>query len=194
MTKQGYEIEGIRSHVDDTDAQGTIFSRDCPEYTVAVPGGKRLVVLVNHLKSKGFGAEAENNAKRKRQAERVAAIYQRLRNAGEANVVVVGDLNDTPDSAPLAPLLGTTDLKDISAHPKFTSDGRPGTFGDGTKKDKFDYILLAPALYTLVTGGGVFRKGVWGGKDGKLWPHYPTMTHDYQAASDHAAIFADLNL
>src|SRR5438094_290234 len=46
MTKPAYEIVRIRSHVVDTDADGLIFSRDCPEYTVATPGGKRLVVLV----------------------------------------------------------------------------------------------------------------------------------------------------
>jgi hypothetical protein len=33
MTRSGFEIASIRSHVDDTDQLGTIFSRDCP-----VPG------------------------------------------------------------------------------------------------------------------------------------------------------------
>jgi hypothetical protein len=34
MTRSGYEITDVRSHVDDTDAQGPVFSRDCPEYTI----------------------------------------------------------------------------------------------------------------------------------------------------------------
>src|SRR5205823_1249155 len=34
MTRAGHEIVDIRSHVDDSDAEGTIFSRDCPEYTI----------------------------------------------------------------------------------------------------------------------------------------------------------------
>ena len=87
-----------------------------------------------------------------------------------------------------------TDLLDITTHPSFTADpnGRPGTFGNGTKSQKIDYILLSPALFAKVTSGGVFRKGVWGGKNGTLFPHYDTMTKPVQQASDHAAVFADI--
>lgn len=194
MVTRECRIEEIRSHVYDMDSHGVIFSRDCPEYWVTTPSGKRVVILVNHLKSKGFGAPQASNAKRRRQAERVAAIYQKLREANEMNVVVLGDFNDIPDSAALAPLLSQTDLRDISTHPGFVSDGRPGTFGNGTKNDKIDYILLAPALFDRVAGGSVFRKGVWGGAHGTLWEHYPTMESSVQAASDHAAIFADVDL
>ena len=195
LTNAGYDITAIRSHIGDTDAHGTVFSRDCPEYTITTPGGGRLIVLVNHLKSKGFRAGPESpDAKRLRQATRVAQIYTRLRADGEANVAVIGDLNDTPDSAPLAPLLNGTDLRDITTHPAFEGDGRPGTFANGTKSQKIDYILLSPALFGRVTGGGVFRRGVWGGTNGTLFPHYPTMTKPIHAASDHAAIYADLNL
>ncbi len=52
MTRVGYEITSICSHVDDEDQVGVVFSRDCPEYVVKTPTGARLVVLVNHLKSK----------------------------------------------------------------------------------------------------------------------------------------------
>jgi len=194
LTPTDYEIARIRSHVDDTDSKGVIFSRDCPEYTITTPAGNEVVLLVNHLKSKGFGKQSDNDAKRKRQAARVAEIYRGFRNAGQDNVVVLGDLNDTPDSAALAPLLGKTDLKDITEHPKFKADARPGTFGNATKSEKIDYVLLSPALFGKVTGGAIFRKGVWGGKNGTLWPHYPTMTQQVHQASDHAAIYADLKL
>jgi endonuclease/exonuclease/phosphatase family metal-dependent hydrolase len=194
MTRSGYEITRVRSHVDDTDAQGLVFSRDCPEYTISTPAGKRIVLLVNHLKSKGFGSTASNNAKRLRQATRVAELYTQLRSDGDKNVVVVGDFNDSPESAPLQPLLGGTDLKDISQHPSFTSDGRPGTFGNGTKNSKFDYLLLSPALFQKTQGGGVLRKGVWGGKNGTLWEHYAEMKKKVDQASDHAAIYADLKI
>jgi endonuclease/exonuclease/phosphatase family metal-dependent hydrolase len=193
MTSAKYEIAGIASHVDDHDSQGEIFSRDCPEYTITTPSDERLVLLVNHLKSKGFGGQSSSNSKRRRQARRIAQIYRRLVSAGQTNVAVVGDFNDTPDSKPLAPLLAQTDLRDITTHRKFTSDGRPGTFGNGTKSNKIDYILLSPALFARVTGGAIFRKGVWGGKNGTLFPHYPTMTRATEAASDHAAIYADID-
>ena len=61
-----------------------------------------------------------------------------------------------------------------------------------TQEGKIDYILLSPALFNKVTAGGVFRKGVWGGKNGTLFPHYDTMTKPVHQASDHAAVFADI--
>ncbi len=193
MTRAEYEIESVRSHVDDRDGTGRIFSRDCPEYRIATPGGARVVVLVNHLKSKGYGSTRSSNALRERQARHIAQIYRRLRKEGEGNVVVCGDLNDTPDARPLAPLF-RTDLRDISEHPTFVSDGRPGTYANGTKGQKLDYVLLSPAMFARVTGGGVFRKGVWGGTNGTLFPHYPTMTRAVHAASDHAALYADIDM
>jgi endonuclease/exonuclease/phosphatase family metal-dependent hydrolase len=194
MTRNGWEISGIRSHVDDSEDGRKIFSRDCVEYALT-NGTKRLVVVMNHLKSKGFGSQKANDAKRLRQATRFADIYARLRSEGEKNVAMLGDFNDFPGSAPLKPLLEGTDLRDVSAHPKFAGDAkRPGTFGNCTAKEKFDYILLSPALYKKVTGGGVFRMGSWGGKNGTLWAHYPEMKREVDQASDHAAIYADLNL
>lgn len=194
LTRFGYEIVRIRSHVDDTDSKGLVFSRDCPEYTVTTPSGNELVLLINHLKSKGYGSQPQNDAKRKRQAARIAQIYRRLRNDGQPNVVVLGDLNDFPGSPPLDPLLEKTDLRDVTAHPKFTGDDWQGTFQNATKRDKLDYVLLSPALFGKVTGGRIFRKGVWGGKEGTLWPHYPTMTEEVHQASDHAAIYADIKV
>lgn len=194
MARAGYEIVGIRSHVDDADLEGRVFSRDCPEYTITTPTGATVVVLVNHLKSKGFGPASASNKLRERQANRVKEIYERLRAEGQENVALLGDFNDTPDSTPLAPLLKQTDLKDISEHPAFTSDGRPGTYGNGNKSQKIDYVLLSPPLFNNVIGGGIFRTGVWGGKNGTLWPHYDTMERAVHAASDHAAVYADINV
>jgi endonuclease/exonuclease/phosphatase family metal-dependent hydrolase len=189
-----YPLVGQRSHVDDTDLVGRIFSRDCPEYHFRTPAGKRLVVLVNHLKSKGYGGKVASDAIRRRQAQRIAEIYRDLVADGVPDVAVVGDLNDTPDSEALAPLLGDTDLRDISAHPSFDDGGRPGTYGYCTARNKIDYVLLSPTLFASATGGGIHRKGVWGGRRGTLWPIYDTMTKEVHAGSDHAAIYADLDL
>ena len=194
MTRAAAEIESVRSHVDDRQRGEVIFSRDCPEYHLRLASGERLVVLANHLKSKGYGAPAQSNAKRQAQAVRVREIYERLRDDGVDRVVIAGDFNDTPDSAPLAPLLDGTDLRDISTHAAFDDGGRPGTYGNGTKGNKIDYILLSPALFERVTAGGIDRRGVWGGKNGTLWPHFPEIERASQAASDHAAIWADLDI
>src|SRR5262249_22719040 len=117
------------------------------------------------------------------------------RKSGLTHIAVVGDFNDVPASAPLAPLLGNgSNLRDVSTHPNFESDGRPGTFANGTASEKIDYILLSPELFATVKHAAVFRKGVWGGKNGTLFPHFPEMTKAIHAASDHAAIFADLSI
>ena len=54
LTGKGYDILSVTSHVDDTLSGKRIFSRDCPVYTIKTKKGNRLVVLVNHLKSKGY--------------------------------------------------------------------------------------------------------------------------------------------
>jgi endonuclease/exonuclease/phosphatase family metal-dependent hydrolase len=195
LARAGYSITQMYSHVDDEDAQGEIFSRDCPEYLVRTPQGNNLWVLVNHFKSKGFGSQADSNARRARQAKRVRELYEALITRGEKLVAVLGDLNDTPDSAPLDALLGQgSSLRDISSHPSFNDNGRPGTHGNCTASSKIDYVLLSPALFAKVKGGEIFRKGVWGGVNGTLWEVYPEMTRAVHAASDHAAIWADIDI
>jgi endonuclease/exonuclease/phosphatase family metal-dependent hydrolase len=194
LSTEGYPLIAQRSHVDDIDAVGRVFSRDCAEYHFQTPGGHRLVVLVNHFKSKGYGGKVASDAIRRRQAQRVAEIYRDLVTNHTSLVAVLGDLNDTPDSEPLAPLLRETDLRDISVHPRFDDDGRPGTYGYCTARNKLDYVMLSPALYAGASGGGIIRNGVWGGRRGTLWPIYDTMTRQVHAGSDHAAIYADLDL
>ncbi|MDP3474729.1 endonuclease/exonuclease/phosphatase family protein [Hydrogenophaga sp.] len=195
MTRAGYPIGPMRSHVDDRTAENsTIFSRDCPEFEVTTPSGARLIVLVNHLKSKGFGSQATSDRKRRTQAQRIAEIYQGLIANGLENVAVIGDLNDTPASEPLKPLVGGTSLKDVSQHPAFDDGGFPGTYGASSAGNKIDYILLSPALFAWAKAGGVFRKGMWPGVRPKKWDSYAELKRPEDAASDHAALWIDLDL
>ena len=119
LTRPGLTIESMVSHVDDMEGGRQIFSRDCPEFTVQVNATTQVLVLVNHFKSKGFGTPAESTARRKAQAQQVRKIYNLRKSQGISMIAVVGDLNDTPDSDPLKPLLSEgSDLKDISEHPR----------------------------------------------------------------------------
>ncbi len=197
MTRQDFEIADIVTHVDDKDEkQHEIFSRDCTEYTIHAPSGEELLVLVNHFKSRD--GKPESDAKRRRQAERVRAIYddrRRKDNGYHKYVAIAGDLNDNPEHGPLDGLLGNgSDLVDVMSHPKFHGDGRPGTYGTGTKNNKIDYILLSPELAERVQSGGIERRGVWGGKNGTLFPHFDEVHGPLEAASDHAAVFVDLDV
>lgn len=195
MTRKGFEIVSMVSHVDDEVGGKLVFSRDCPEYEVKLPSGATLLVLANHLKSKGYGSQSDSDAKRGLQAKKIREIYDARRAAGAKHLVVMGDFNDYPEHGPLDSLLKNgSDLKDVSLHPAFQSDGRPGTYGNGTASGKFDYVLLSPDLFAKVKSAGVFRKGVWGGKNGTLWPHFPEITKEVEAASDHAAVWAEIEV
>jgi endonuclease/exonuclease/phosphatase family metal-dependent hydrolase len=193
MTRAGYDIGLMRSHVHDGTATSRIFSRDCPEYAVSTPQGETVWVLVNHLKSKGYGTPRESDARRRRQAEAVAGYYARLRSEGHDNVVVLGDMNDTPASWPLAPLYAT-DLREVSDFAGFDTGafaGR-GTYGLGNDSNKIDHILLSPALFARITAAGLFRMGAWPGVRPRRWAVYPELQREIHAASDHHAIWVDI--
>ena len=195
LTKPDFPIVWMRSHVDDkSEHGGLVFSRDCAEYLVWTPAGQRLWILVNHFKSKGYGTQEASNARRRQQAARVREIYDRLRAEGETLIAVVGDLNDQPDSEPLHPLLSETDLKDASQLPGFDNGGHIGTYHNGGAREKIDYILMSPVLAERMKSGGIWRKGVWGGKNGTMWEIYPEMRKEEHAASDHAAVWCDVDL
>ncbi|WP_422857749.1 endonuclease/exonuclease/phosphatase family protein [Flagellimonas sp. S174] len=201
MTKKEYQISLMKSHIHDLNSSGrTIFSRDCPEYQVITPSGESVWVIPNHFKSKYGGDSPRSQARREGQAKRAAEIYNELKAKGETSIVVLGDLNDTPDSDPLKPLLEETDLKDVSEHPTFdtgefkgkpgTNDKGTGTYGLGNDNNKIDYLLLSPDLFARVTASGLFRKGAWPGSRPKRWTVYPTLTRKVHVASDHHVIWA----
>src|SRR3990170_728689 len=106
MTKAGFDIGIMQSHIHDLDTNNrSIFSRDCPEFCVETPQGDKIWILPNHYKSKFGGNNASSQNKRREQAKRTAEIYERLISEGNVNIIVLGDLNDTPDSDTLTPLL-----------------------------------------------------------------------------------------
>jgi endonuclease/exonuclease/phosphatase family metal-dependent hydrolase len=182
-------VTAVRSHIFDREngAGEPVFSRDCPESEIRLPGGESLWILGNHFKSKGYGSSADS-ARRRAQAGRVTEIYRDALTRSPY-VVVAGDLNDTPDSAPIR-LLTATGLRDAMSHPSYT--GRPGTYASGnTLNQKIDYLLLSPALWDRLRAVDAERRGVWA-------PHsiepFPTVTSAITQASDHAALFMDLDL
>ena len=67
-------------------------------------------------------------------------------------------------------------------------------------RDCPEYEIVLPSGDTLlllinqVDTAGVFRRGVWGGVNGDLFEHFPEMTKPIHAASDHAALFVDLDI
>ncbi len=178
------------------DAVGEVFSRDCLEVELAVPGGKRLHVLVNHFKAKD-SKPIESNEKRRRQAAEVSRILRERYDLSRDLVIVAGDLNDEPDSAPLAPLRATPGMHDV-----FDLVNRPKadrwTYYYGREKafNAIDQMYVSDALRPLLTAAGIERRGMAGLS--KLTNgaevEFDGITGWRLAASDHGAIWADFSL
>lgn len=202
MTRSGCRITTMRSHIHDARPDGgAIFSRDCPEFRIETPGGEVIWVIPNHFKSKYGGNDASSRGKRFAQAARTAEIYQELVATGETQIIVLGDLNDTPGSDELAPLLQHTDLIDVSDLPGFqipafdpVAHPGKGTHQLGNDGQKIDYLLLSPALVPRVTAAGLFRKGAWPRTRPPRWEVYPELTREVHVASDHHVIWVDLDI
>lgn len=197
MTQAGFPIRRIRSNVDRNDNIGEIFSRDCPQYEVRTGSGELIHVLVNHFKSQSGGG----GAKRLRQATAVREIADELTAAGQ-HVIVLGDLNEGPPNenvhvANFGPLYDNqSPLIDCYSLPGFDTGPRPGTFDSCGVRNRLDYIFISQSLESAFHAGGIFRRGLWGTRLTRPtnWTTYSDMTRSEEQASDHAAVFIDLDL
>jgi endonuclease/exonuclease/phosphatase family metal-dependent hydrolase len=161
-----FPIESVRSHIDDLNPNGEkTFSRDCPEYEIVLP-----------------------QAKRRLQANRAHAIAVAALTRSPY-VLLAGDLNDTPDSAPLKALF-TDGFTDIQQHPDYPTD-RPGTFGTSLAAGKIDYLLSSPQLWAGVTASGIERRGSY---HPNLWQPFDTVKSEADNASDHFCIWMDVTI
>jgi len=201
MTTPRIEVSTMRSAVDVPDPTDTapLFSRDCAQYLCHLSSGARVWVLLNHFKSQSGGG-----LKRKRQAECVRKIVDDLHDAGERNIVVMGDFNEGPPqvgeiATNLTSLLDANGpLVDVYRIPGFTAGPQPGTFQDCSIRNRFDYILLSRNLASRVEKGGIERRGLWGDPANvnapTTWPIFAEITAAKHAASDHAAIYVDVDI
>ena len=184
-----FPIEEVRSHIDDRRGRKEVFSRDCPEMRVSLGEDLDLWVLLNHLKSKASGTARASGARRKGQAEAIVAILERF-DLRKDLVIVAGDLNDTPGSGPLAPLLGVPDLYDVLDI--VAADDR-WTYHYGGRKQQIDYVLVSKPLRAALADTGVFRGGMF-----DVEKHTTTgekrmesVTSRANRASDHGCVWAD---
>jgi endonuclease/exonuclease/phosphatase family metal-dependent hydrolase len=203
MTTKKVEIVSMHSNVDEPDpgAPGEhLFSRDCAEYLCRLPTKETVRVLLNHFKSQSGGG----GEKRARQAKGVRKIVDRLAASGEKNLIVMGDLNEGPDGqgnpakhfarlyAPSSPLV------DVFSLAAFDLGPRPGTFQSCSITNRLDYIFVTKNLAPKVVGGGIERHGLWGNPGNKnppkAWDIYPGIADSSEAASDHAAVFVDIDI
>lgn len=159
-----------------------VFSRDLLQVQILTPDRKHilLTLFVTHLKSKfvphtqdqTLGTIAANK-RRMRQAESAAAIIASVMRPDSA-FAVLGDFNDAPDAAPIAPLaqdanLGlvnalanakeTNKMPESSSPPttdvwthRFKPSGKPAVY------ELLDHIWLSPGLAAKQTGAFIQRR------------------------------------
>ncbi len=189
-----YPIKNIITHIYDGTSRSKIFSRDCLEITVELPNGEDLTILCNHLKSKGYGPQATSNARRKRQAEQIVEILKKYK-LSQDNVMVAGDLNDTPESTPLASLMNKRYLYDV-LELQFGHDGTKRWTYHYKTNEQIDYILVSKPLKDKFLEAGVERRGIH--KVGEFSngevTQFSTVTSWKNQASDHGAVWADFEL
>lgn len=109
---RGHLVARHRTHPDAPDRP--IFSRDLLQAEILDPDRRRvfLTVYVNHLKSQLGGDES--GRRRTRQAEAIAQVL--FDHPAGGPYVVLGDINDAPESEPLASLPGTGLVNASRAH------------------------------------------------------------------------------
>ena len=196
-SKKKYPIVTARTNIFARGNEGkTIFSRDCLEVELKVPGDKNLFVLVNHFKAKDATPDI-SDAKRKSQATEVSRILRERYNMKNDYVIVAGDLNDEPASAPLKPLMATPGLHnvlDVVNHPK--DDRWTYYYGKEKAFNTIDYLCVSEALKKRVKMAGFERRGMFdlakltNGKQSS----FEGLTNWKLAGSDHALVWVDLDL
>lgn len=188
-----FPIARLRTHQFEKAGPTPLFPRDCLEAELTLDDGRPLFVLCNHFTSKSQG-QASSDAKRKRQAERVAQILKEY-DLKKDRVVVAGDFNDTPDRAPLQSLLATPNLFDALAL-QFPQQPEPRWTYFYEQKTQIDFVLVSKPLRDAFVAAGVERRGIHGLDriTGGAETQFPTVTSTSDAASDHGAVWAEFSL
>lgn len=190
-----WPILNIKTHIFDRDGDDKIFSRDCLELELGLADGRSLFLLINHFKSQGYGDQKSSDAKRKRQASRVAEILKNY-DLKKDLVVVAGDFNDSPERPPLTlqPLLSVNGLTDVLAL-KFANPADRWTYYY-KKPEQIDFILVSDPLKAACKDAGIERRGIFDlvkitkGKE----KSYETVTSYANSASDHAGVWAEFSV
>ncbi|HOT06532.1 MAG: Endonuclease/Exonuclease/phosphatase family protein [Methanosaeta sp. PtaB.Bin039] len=195
-----YQLGQIRTHLFDKSGNQTIFSRDCLEVEILLPGGQQMYLLCNHFKSKGYDPQGKASKKREMQARRVAEILEGY-DLEKDWVAVAGDLNDTPDSPSLQPLLGVESLFDVLRLQYPDDLSRRWTY-HYQRFEQIDFLLVSRPLRDRFSRAGVERRGIYDLKRITSASHglvdvelqYDTVTRWTNSASDHGAVWSEFKV
>ncbi|MCF6347037.1 MAG: hypothetical protein L3J20_01895 [Flavobacteriaceae bacterium] len=197
LTKKGYQVKSIKTHVNDLDKNGnSLFDLDLQEYEIKTPSGESIQLLATHLIEGSVDSE-ESNSKRKIQSQKIAEVYKNLQETNNL-IAVIGTLNAPCYSDSISPLLKETDLKDVTRHTSFTIDSNNDknlnslyitTHKMGVNTKQRDYLLFSPKFFKSVKNSGLYRKGIWHKKQ-PHWDMYRSIQKEIHAASQHPLIWS----
>ncbi len=158
-----FPVVNVKSHKDVTFAIPGVpgpskFSRDVLQATVKAPNGYTFTVFVNHLKSQHGDDPAD--VRRKAEAGALRDIVRSFEQKNpKANYVVLGDLNDIPDSPTLTELVRhpqSPKLHDVLA-PLAPKDY---TYYPIKYRSRIDYLLLSQGMINeYVPNSAWIKKG-----------------------------------
>ena len=201
LTKEGYQISSIKTHVNDLDSNGKpIFDTDLQEYELKTFKGYKLSLLATFF-TNGFDGTDKINLRRKMQAKIIAERYENIKETNRL-VAVMGTFNAPSYSDSLSPIVRDTDLRDITKHDLFTVDldkgkdadyFRMGAYKMGVNIKQRDYLMFSSKLFDAVKKGGIVRKGMWFKKQPQ-WHIFNTIKHEGHAASEHPLVWSELNI
>lgn len=201
LTKSGYEVLAMKSHVNDFDENGNpIFDIDLQEYKISTPNGKIITVLSTCFLE---NSQDQNmvNTKIEVQSNRIAEVYKNIDGPDDL-IAVAGTLNVPSYSKLLSPLTVGTDLKDISKHGTFEVDldkgkdskyYRLGAYKMGVNLKQSDYLMLSRKLYRTVKASGLIRKGIWF-KKRPQWNILKSIKNELHSASEHPMVWSELKI
>ncbi len=197
LLKEGYHIKSVKSFSNERDELGKLlFNVDFHQYKIKTPNNKTLYILCCQL-----AGEDQSDSSRKKQANKVAEVYEGLRLKGKENIVILGTLNVPSYSGSICPIM-ETGVKDVVTHTSFSvlpdtgADAgyfRMGAYRKGVNIRQKDYLLVSLALFEKIKGCGMNRKGMWP-LNKPEWETYDSMKNERDSASDHPLLWAELAL
>ncbi|KQC28660.1 hypothetical protein [Flagellimonas eckloniae] len=201
LTKVGYQVKSMKSHVNDFDENGNpIFDMDLQEYKISTPSGAIVSVLSTCFLDDSMNS-GQTNTKIEIQSQRIAEIYEELSESNNL-IVVTGTLNLPSYSHHLSALTEGTDLKDISKHRFFEVDldkgkdsdyYRLGAYKMGVNIKQRDYLMLSTKLFRSVKNCGLVRKGIWF-KKRPQWNILKSIKNETHMASEHPLVWSQLKI
>lgn len=200
-TKNGFTIASVRSLMGERRGDTLLFSKNLLVYEIKTPLKNTVFLIGAHLEEQR-GEKEKEDTRRFIQAERIARLYKELRKTGRENIIVAGTFNTVPYCHSIYPIIRETDLLEITKFESFNVDFdqgkdagyyRLGAYRMGVNIKQKDYLLLSPALFKRLKGAGLNRKGVFPSKNPQ-WPIYNTIDSKEHAASEHPALWADLDI